>query len=108
MARQGRGGDGLARFGEPGVLVLLALSDGPKHGYAISADVHEQTGIRLGPGTLYGSLVKLVDRGLVAPLPSDDRRRPYQITEAGREALTTQLTSWSRILEAGKARLQWT
>jgi DNA-binding PadR family transcriptional regulator len=108
MARQGRGEDGLARFGEPGVLVLLALSDGPKHGYAISADVLEQTGIKLGPGTLYGSLVKLVERGLAAPLPSADRRRPYQITDAGRAALTAQLTSWSRIVEAGKARLQWT
>ncbi|WP_131785705.1 PadR family transcriptional regulator, partial [Protofrankia symbiont of Coriaria ruscifolia] len=68
MARQGRAPDGLARFGEPGVLVLLSLSDGPKHGYAITADVLEQTGIRLGPGTLYGSLVKLVDRGLVVAL----------------------------------------
>jgi DNA-binding PadR family transcriptional regulator len=108
MARQGRGDDGLARFGEPGVLVLLALSDGPKHGYAISADVLEHTGVQLGPGTLYGSLVKLVERGLAAPLPSDDRRRPYEITAAGRAALATQLASWSRIVESGKARLQWT
>jgi DNA-binding PadR family transcriptional regulator len=97
----------LARFGEPGVVVLLSLSDGPKHGYAITADVLAQTGIRLGPGTLYGSLVKLVDRGLVAPLPSEDRRRPYEITPAGQEALALQLASWSRIVEAGKARLQW-
>jgi DNA-binding PadR family transcriptional regulator len=107
MARQGRGDDGLARFGEPGVLILLALTDGPKHGYAISADVLEQTGIKLGPGTLYGSLVKLVERGLCAPLPTDDRRRPYEITEAGREALQGQLASWSRIVEAGRARLRW-
>lgn len=108
MARQGREPDGLARFGEPGVLVLLSLSDGPKHGYAITADVLEQTGIRLGPGTLYGSLVKLVDRGLVVALPSEDRRRPYEITAAGRAALSTQLASWSRIVEAGKARLRCT
>ena len=54
MARQGRGDDGLARFGEPGVLVLLSLSDGPKHGYAITSDVFEQTGVRLGPGTTSG------------------------------------------------------
>ena len=107
MARQGRGEDGLARFGEPGVLILLALSDGPKHGYAITADIVEQTGIRLGPGTLYGSLVKLVERGLAAPLPTDDRRRPYEITDAGREALESQLASWSRVVEAGRARLRW-
>jgi DNA-binding PadR family transcriptional regulator len=107
MARQGRDQDGLARFGEPGVLVLLALTDGSKHGYAIIEDIVEQTGIRLGPGTLYGSLTKLVERGLIAPVPSDDRRRPYEITAAGRAALQTQLASWSRIVEAGRARLQW-
>ena len=107
MARQGRNQDGLARFGEPGVLVLLSLSDGPKHGYAITEDVLKQTGIRLGPGTLYGSLTKLAGRGLIAPLQSEDRRRPYQITAAGRAALQAQLASWSRVVEAGRARLQW-
>jgi DNA-binding PadR family transcriptional regulator len=106
MARQGRDDDGLARFGEPGMLVLLSVSDGPKHGYAITADVLEQTGIRLGPGTLYGSLVKLVERGLVAALPSQDRRRPYEITEAGRTALAKQLASWSRVVDMGRARVR--
>jgi DNA-binding PadR family transcriptional regulator len=89
------------------VLVLLALTDGPKHGYAITEDILEQTGIRLGPGTLYGSLSKLVERGLIAPVPSEDRRRPYEITATGQAALQTQLASWSRIVEAGRARLQW-
>jgi DNA-binding PadR family transcriptional regulator len=46
--------------------------------------VLEQTGVRLGPGTLYGSLTKLVERGLIAVLDRDDRRRPYEITETGR------------------------
>jgi DNA-binding PadR family transcriptional regulator len=107
MAKQGRGQDGLARFGEPGVLVLLSLSDGAKHGYAITEDIRQQTGIRLGPGTLYGSLTKLAERGLVSRLESDDRRRPYEITAAGRAALQAQLSTWSRIVDAGKARLQW-
>jgi DNA-binding PadR family transcriptional regulator len=105
MARQGRDEAGLARFGEPGVLVLLSLSGGPKHGYAITADVQEQTGVRLGPGTLYGALTKLVDRGLAAALPTEDRRRPYEITEAGRAALAAQLSTWSRVVHAGQARL---
>ena len=52
MERPRPGRKGLARFGEPSALILLALSDGPKHGYAISAGVQEQTGISLGPGTL--------------------------------------------------------
>ena len=105
LARQGRGDDGLARFGEPGVLVLLSLSDGPKHGYASTTDVFEQTGVRLGPGTLYGSLTKLVERGLIEPVPSDDRRRPYRITGAGKAALAHQLASWERIVTAGQLRL---
>jgi DNA-binding PadR family transcriptional regulator len=105
VARQGRDGAGLARFGEPGVLVLLSLSGGSKHGYAITADVLEQTGVRLGPGTLYGALTKLVDKGLVVPLPAEDRRRPYEITEAGREALASQLATWTRVVRTGHARL---
>lgn len=87
------------------MLVLLSLSDGPKHGYAITADVLEQTGVRLGPGTLYGSLTKLVERGLIEPVPSENRRRPYRITGAGRVALAHQLTSWERIVTAGHLRL---
>jgi DNA-binding PadR family transcriptional regulator len=105
MARQGRGDDGLARFGEPGLLILLSLSGGPRHGYAITADVEEQTGVRLGPGTLYGSLTKLVDRGLIAAVDSDDRRRPYEITSAGRAALTDHLAMWSRVTRVGALRL---
>jgi DNA-binding PadR family transcriptional regulator len=95
----------LARFGEPGVLVLLSLTGGAKHGYAITADVLAETGVRLGPGTLYGALTKLVDRGLVTPLPAEDRRRPYEITEAGRAALAAQLATWSRVVQTGRARL---
>ena len=105
MARQGRDAAGLARFGEPGVLVLLSLSGGVKHGYAITVDVLEETGVRLGPGTLYGALTKLEERGLVAPLPAEDRRRPYEITDAGRAALEAQLATWSRVVQTGRARL---
>lgn len=86
------------------MLVLLSLSGGPKHGYSITADVLEQTGVRLGPGTLYGALTKMVERGLVAPLPAEDRRRPYEITAAGREALAAQLATWSRVVRTGRTR----
>lgn len=105
MVKQADSGDGLARFGEPGLLVLISLSEAPKHGYAITEDVFEQTGIRLGPGTLYGSLGKLADRGLITALDSDDRRRPYRITEQGRAALAAQLATWSTITRVGTARL---
>ena len=88
--------------------LFCSLSDGPKHGYAITTDVAERTGIQLGPGTLYGSLAKLEKLGLIVPLPSEDRRRPYEITAAGRAALGTQLQRWSRIVETGRSRLAWT
>lgn len=101
---KGNGGD-LSRLGEPGALVLLSLSDGPKHGYSIMVDVEEQTGVRLGPGTLYGALTRLVERGLIAALPGQDRRRPYEITTAGRAALAAHLATLTRIARVGTARL---
>ncbi len=70
-------------WSDPGLLVLGSLAGGPKHGYAITEDVAATTGARLGPGTLYGALARLEERGLVRALPSDDRRRPYEITAAG-------------------------
>lgn len=83
------------------------MSEGSKRGYSITEDIRQQTGITLGPGTLYGSLAKLAGRGLIRPLDSGDRSRPYEITAAGRAALRAQLASWSRIVKTGKARLQW-
>jgi DNA-binding PadR family transcriptional regulator len=46
----------LGRFAEPSLYILLSLSDGPKHGYAIMADVESISGAPLGPGTLYAAL----------------------------------------------------
>ena len=108
MAKQARGRSGLARFGEPGVLILASLLDGPKHGYAITSDIEATAGIRLGPGTLYGALTKLEERGLIEALASDDRRRPYAITSAGRAAVTEQITMWDRIVQTATRRLSAT
>jgi DNA-binding PadR family transcriptional regulator len=74
-------------WSDPGLLVLGSLASGPKHGYAITEDVAETTGSRLGPGTLYGALARLEQRGLVRALPSEDRRKPYEITAAGAAVL---------------------
>jgi DNA-binding PadR family transcriptional regulator len=65
------------------VLILTSLADGPKHGYALIKDIESFAGIKMGPGTLYGSLSKLERAGLVEALPAEDRRRPYRITSAG-------------------------
>jgi DNA-binding PadR family transcriptional regulator len=78
-------------------LVLVSLSDGPKHGYAIQTDIEYFAGIHLGPGTLYGALSSLERDGLVEGLPSDQRRQPYRLTSDGRQRLREQLDDLDRI-----------
>ncbi len=90
---------------EPGLLILTSLAGGPKHGYAMIEDIARITRVRLGPGTLYGALARLEARGLIEPLPDDERRRPYRLTSLGREVLGEQLASVREIAEAGLRRL---
>ncbi len=99
------GGD-LGRFAEPALLVLVSLSAGPRHGYAIMADVEGFAGVRLGPGTLYAVLARLEQRGLIDAVDSSDRRRPYRLAAAGADALTAQLEEMGRFLQVGRARLR--
>lgn len=93
------------RFAEPSLAILLALSDGPKHGYAIMAAARELTGEELGPGTLYATLSRLEDRGLIEALPADERRRPYRLTGSGAAVLRAQLEGIDGIVRVGLARL---
>ena len=74
--------------------ILLALADGDKHGYAIMKDVEDQTtgGIKLGPGTLYGTIKRLLAADLIVevderpdPELDDERRRYYRLTAQGRK-----------------------
>jgi len=90
---------------EPAVLVLTSLADGAKHGYALAKDIESFAGIKLGPGTLYGALSRLEDRGWIEPLPADDRRRPYQITTAGAEGLAIHLKTAQQVTDTGLRRL---
>lgn len=93
------------RSTDPSLLVMTSLADGSKHGYAITRDVEEIAGVTLGPGTLYGALGRLEQRGLIEPLPSDDRRRPYRLTGAGADSLREQLTAQERVAHVGLRRL---
>jgi DNA-binding PadR family transcriptional regulator len=93
-------------FTEPVVLVLTSLADGPKHGYALAKDIETFAGIKLGPGTLYGALSRLEDRGWIEALPADDRRRPYQITAAGAESLAAHLATAQQVAATGLHRLE--
>ena len=90
---------------EPGLLILMSLAEGPKHGYAMIEDIAQIARVRLGPGTLYGALARLEARGLIEPLPDEERRRPYRLTALGREVLAEQLASIQQIAEAGLRRL---
>lgn len=101
-----RGGLGdLGRFAEPSLLILVSISDGPKHGYAVMGDVEALSGHALGPGTLYAALARLEARGLIEALPADDRRRPYRITTAGATALREQLDGLATLVRTGRRRL---
>jgi DNA-binding PadR family transcriptional regulator len=96
----------LGRFAEPAMLVLVSLTEGPKHGYAIMADVEAYSGSPMGPGTLYAVLARLEEAGHVEPLAADERRRPYRITEAGRAAMREQLDAMERFVRVGRLRTQ--
>jgi len=97
--------DGLDHWSDPPLLVLASLAGGPKHGYAITQDVAEQAGVQLGPGTLYGAIRRLEDRGLIAALPPEQRRRPYRLTAAGERVLTQTATRMRRVADLGLTRL---
>jgi len=96
---------GLGRFSEPSLLVLASLAGGPKHGYAIMQDVGQFHGTRMEPGTLYGALTRLERQGWIAPLPTEDRRRPYRLTSVGAEVLRRHLRGMERIVVTGLGRL---
>lgn len=96
----------LGRFTEPSLLVLSSLADGPKHGYAITKDVRTMADVDLGPGTLYGALARLEQRGLIEALPAEDRRRPYRLTGLGATVLEQQLTALERLASVGLRRLR--
>jgi DNA-binding PadR family transcriptional regulator len=79
--------------------ILMALADGEKHGYAIMKDVERQTNgvIRMGPGTLYGSIKRMLAAGLIEesgerpdPEMDDERRRYYRLSGVGRSVAVAE------------------
>jgi DNA-binding PadR family transcriptional regulator len=87
------------------VLIMTSLASGSKHGYALARDIERFAGVTLGPGTLYGAITALEDNGLIEPTGHDERRRPYQLTAAGRAELTTAVRSLGAIAAEGARRL---
>jgi DNA-binding PadR family transcriptional regulator len=70
--------------------ILLALADGEKHGYAIMLEAREH--ITMGPGTLYGSIDRLLASGLILEtgLSDDQRRRYYRLSGLGKQTLSAE------------------
>jgi DNA-binding PadR family transcriptional regulator len=93
------------RYAGPATLILSSLADGAKHGYALTKDIEQFAAVRLAPGTLYEALSRLEGQGLIEALASEDRRRPYQLTAAGAEALRTHLADQRRVADVGLGRL---
>jgi DNA-binding PadR family transcriptional regulator len=94
-----------ARHTDPPVLILTSLASGPKHGYALLRDIEAFAGVRLGPGTLYGAIGRLEERGLIEPVGASGRRRPYRLTAAGADALEATLASLRAIVDEATVRL---
>lgn len=97
--------DRLDRWADPSLLVLASLAGEAKHGYAIMQDVADTMGVRLTAGTLYAVIARLESRGLIEPLDSGDRRRPYRLTAAGAGALAEQTERMRRVAFVARERL---
>jgi DNA-binding PadR family transcriptional regulator len=92
--------------------ILVALADQDRHGYAIMQDVVARTGgaLRLSPGTLYGSIKRMLEDGLIVevddrPSPEDDdeRRRYYRITQFGRDLAKAEADRLTVLLRQARA-----
>ena len=90
--------------------ILVALAEADRHGYAIMQEVAERTSgqTRLNPGTLYTTLRRLLEQGLITELEgrlpgADERRRHYRITPFGREVATLELERLGRMIRLGRA-----
>lgn len=86
--------------------ILLAMVDGAKHGYAIMQHVENASGLAMGPGTIYGSIQRMEEGGLVreSAEPREGRRRLYEMTPEGREALRVEAVRISRLTDLARAR----
>lgn len=93
----------------PVLHLLLALSSGPAHGYALKQEVERRAGglIRMGPGTLYESIQRMERRGLIEEVTREgdagSRRRTYSITALGRAALKGELERLDEVVRHARS-----
>jgi DNA-binding PadR family transcriptional regulator len=93
--------------------ILLALSEGERHGYAVAQEIEDVTDgrIRMGPGTLYGSIQRMLTASLIEEAPAkrradsdDERRRYYRMTSYGRRVLELELERLSDVVAIARRK----
>ena len=88
--------------------ILLALAEGPRHGYSVMQEVEARGVVRMGPGTLYGSLKRMVAAGLIQAAGESEadgeRRRHYALTRLGRAVLQAEAERLETLVAAARAR----
>jgi DNA-binding PadR family transcriptional regulator len=102
MARKPRTGPAA----DPELLILASLASGPNHGYGIMTDIETFAEVRIGPGTLYTAITRLVEKKLIVPETSVGRQRPYRLTPLGATSLTELLKDMRRVATVGLKRLE--
>lgn len=96
----------------PAVLqILLSLADEERHGYGIMREVEDRGGVRLGPGTLYGSIKRMLVGGLIEesderpdPELDDSRRRYYRITDFGRRVAGAEAARLESLVRSAREK----
>ncbi len=89
--------------------VLLALADAERYGLEIIDEIRERTegGVRLGPGSLYNAIKRLMQEGLIEEIEatnSDPRRRYYRITTDGRERVAKEAAEFELLVRTARAK----
>jgi DNA-binding PadR family transcriptional regulator len=92
------------RGSDPSLLVLISLAGGPRHGHAMLRDIAEFSDRELGPGTLYGAIERLESDRLIEPLPAEDRRTPYRLTDAGAAYLRRRMRELDQLVDVARTR----
>jgi DNA-binding PadR family transcriptional regulator len=91
---------------DPTLFIMASLADGDKHGYAMMQDIRQFAEVRLGAGTLYGAITRMEELGWIRAIDSEDRRKPYRLTAAGKRHLEEQMGSLDRLVKTALGRLR--
>ncbi|HBB31844.1 MAG TPA: PadR family transcriptional regulator [Cyanobacteria bacterium UBA8803] len=93
--------------------ILLALADEERHGYGIMQEIKRSTkgSVKMGPGTLYGTIKRLLTDGLIVeseerpdPASDDERRRYYRLTDLGRHVITIESERLADLVKIATAK----